>query len=203
MNPSSFFVELDKSVHDRKSFDCGEEELNRFLQQFAARNRIAGTSKTIVLPAIENKSIICAWYTLAHGSVDKHTLPRAMTKRLSNYPVPIMLIAQLAVHREMQGQGLGTRTLIDALSRAYEIDSYLPYWAVIVDALNDNAQKFYESFGFQAIGNQSHRVRLFLPMTRVKEIVAPAGIFSIDQSNLREPAATYIVNRVPSLHKAA
>ena len=66
MTPSSTFVELDKSVHDRKSFDCGTQELNIFLQQFAVRHRDAGISKTMVLTSKDGEADICAYYTLSH-----------------------------------------------------------------------------------------------------------------------------------------
>ena len=73
------FVELNKSTHDRESFDCGENELNIFIRQFAAKHMQAGISRTMVLPATmllpNNKLPICSFYTVAPSSISRETLP--------------------------------------------------------------------------------------------------------------------------------
>ena len=164
MTPGSRFLELDKSVHDRKSFDCGTKELNLFLQQYAAKHRVAGISITMMLPAKENTTDICAWYTLSHTEIKRQFLPKSVAKRLPHYPIPVILIAQLAVHRRAHGQGLGKVTLIRALQHALEINEHLPSYAVVVDALDDKVQGFYEQFGFELLVTHNHRKRLFLPI---------------------------------------
>ena len=170
MTPSFQFVELDKAVHDRKSFDCGVEELNLFLQQLAARHRAGGISMTMVLPAKENKADICAYYTLSHTEIKRQTLPKSVAKKLPHYPIPVMLIAQLAVNQEVQGQGLGKITLVRALQHAGEINEHLPSYAVVVDALDNQIQGFYERFGFAALDAHSHRKRLYMPMQTVVQL---------------------------------
>lgn len=115
MTPSSTFTELDQSIHDRTAFASGREELDVFLQQFAVRHREAGISKTMVLSAKDNEADICAYYMLSHTEIERQTLPKALVKKLPRYPIPVMLIAQLAVHQEAQGQGLGKILLIRAL----------------------------------------------------------------------------------------
>ena len=170
MTPSSQFVELDKAVHDRKSFDCGAKELNLFLQQFAARHRAAGISMTMVLPARENKADICAYYTLSHTEIKRQTLPKSVAKTLPYYPIPVMLIAQLAVNRKVQGQGLGKITLVRALQHAGEINKHLPSYAVVVDALDNQVQSFYEQFGFTSLDTHGPRKRLYLTMQTVVQL---------------------------------
>lgn len=170
MTPSSTFIELDKSIHDRKSFDCGTEELNNFLQQFAMRHRDAGISKTMVLPAKDNEADICAYYTLSHTEIQRQTLPQKLAKKLPHYPIPVMLIAQLAVHKAAQGHGLGKVSLIRALQYAYEVNLHLPSYAVVVDALDDAVQGFYEQYGFKVLDTDNHRTRLFLPMKAVAQL---------------------------------
>ena len=110
MKPGEHFEELDKSRHERKTFDCGRKALNDFIRQSAARHRDAGISKTLVLPALvdgDEKADICCLYTLSHTGIKREALPEPLAKKLPRYPIPVMLIAQLAVHNEAQSQGLG------------------------------------------------------------------------------------------------
>jgi GNAT superfamily N-acetyltransferase len=170
--PGSRFVELDKEQHNRISFDCGVEALNSFLQQSAVRHKEAGISMTMVLPAQDESSGICAYYTLCHTEIERQTLPPALAKKLPRYPVPVLLIAQLAVHEQAQGQGLGKITMIRALRHCLEINAHLPSYAVVVDALEKNVQGFYAQYGFQVLDVHKQRARLFLPMKAVERLFA-------------------------------
>lgn len=113
------FIGLDKAIHDRASFDCGEVELNEFIRTKAAKYMTAGISRTMILPASvplpDGKYPICTFYTMAPSSIRRETLPTKRMKNLPRYPVPVFLLAQLAVHSEYHGQGLGKITLIKAL----------------------------------------------------------------------------------------
>lgn len=170
MTPSSRFVELDKELHDRKSFDCDQQALNSFLQEFAARHRAAGISKTMVLPGAKNSAEICAFYTLSHTEIERQSLPKTLAKKLPHYPIPVMLIAQLAVHRAAQGQGLGKITLIRALKHCLEIHQHLPSDAVVVDVLQQEVEGFYLQYGFQQLEHDGELMRLFLPMKTVAQL---------------------------------
>lgn len=173
MKPVPFFVELDKNAHDRKSFDCGQVELNEFIADYASRHREAGISRTMVLPENvlhDEKVGICAFYTLSHTEIKRETLPDVLAKKLPRYPIPVILIAQLAVHQAAQGQGLGKFTLIHALEHCHQINVHLPSYAVVVDALNDDVRAFYEQYGFQFLYRQGERARLFLPMNTVAQL---------------------------------
>ncbi len=130
MNWSGEFVELDKTVHDRGSFDCGQPELNTFIQTQAAKHMAVGISRTLLLPAVEvlqNGMLpICSCYTIAPSSIARKTLPAALAKKLPHYPVPVFLLAQLAVDVNCISQGLGKITLIKALENLWEISSKIP-----------------------------------------------------------------------------
>lgn len=165
-------VELDKSIHDRSAFDCETHELNEFLQKRAAANRRLGISKTLVLTHKCELSKICAYLTLANTTVDHSDLPSALAKKLPRYPVPVILIAQLAVDVNFQKKGLGSASLLSAIKYAYEANHQIPAYAVVVDALNDEVLGFYEKFGFEVLANQrkNSRPRLFLSIRKVKKL---------------------------------
>lgn len=168
------FVQLDKRSHDRKSFDCEEEELNTFLQERAAKYMDLRLSATWVLPAttttIDGMYPICAFYTLAHGIIDRQTLPAELAKKLPKYPVPIQLIAQMGIHKEAKGKGLGKITLVKALHRLKDITKQLPAYAVVVDCLNDDLSQFYEKYGFEYLCRHNERKRLFLPTKKLEKL---------------------------------
>lgn len=167
MIPSTRFVELDKKIHDRKGFDCGTDELNTFLRQYAVRHREAGISMTMVLPEEEPATGICAYYTLSHTEIERRTLPPTIAKKLPRYPIPVLLLAQLAVNKAVQGQGLGKVTLIRALHHCLQINEHLPSHAVVVDVLKNELQPFYTQYGFQHLDTHQGQTRLFLPMKAV------------------------------------
>ena len=168
------FVELDKTIHERKSFDCGKQELNNFLQTRAAKHMEAGVSKTFLLPSKDNlpdgKTFICAFYTITGATIERSTLPGSLAKKLPHYPVPVLLIGQLAVHRSCAGQGLGKITLIEALKRLAQINKHMPAYAVIVDCLDEEAEGFYQKYGFVELCRNNGRARMYLPMRTVLEI---------------------------------
>ncbi len=155
MNWSKEFVELNKAIHDRDSFDCGEAELNEFIQQRATKHMAAGISTTMILPATDplpnGKYPICAFYTVTPSSIARDTLPESLKKKMSYYPIPVFLIAQLAVHNECKGKRIGEITLVKALEYLWNISKHMRAYAVIVDCLNPNVEQFYAKFGFQVL----------------------------------------------------
>lgn len=174
MSYSKIFKELDKSLHDRASFDCGEAELNDFIQTQAAKHMQAGISRTMVLPAdtplSDQKYPICSFYTIAPSSICRDTLPQAIGKKLPRYPIPVFLLAQLAVHKEFHGSGLGKASLIKALEYLWEINAHMRAYAIVVDCLTDQAESFYAKYGFEVLCEINGRVRMFIPMKTVGQL---------------------------------
>jgi len=168
------FIELDKAIHDRASFDCGEVELNEFIRTKAAKHMTAGISRTMILPAsvplTDGKYQICTYYTIAPSSTSRKTLPKKLMKKLPHYPVPVFLLAQLAVHSEYQNQGLRKITLVKALDYLWEINSHMRAYAIIVDCLNETAENFYSKYGFEVLCCHNSRVRLYMPMKIVGQL---------------------------------
>ncbi|MBW1841548.1 MAG: GNAT family N-acetyltransferase [Deltaproteobacteria bacterium] len=174
MNFGAEFVELDKAVHDRDSFNCGENELNLFLKTQAAKHMKVGISKTMLLPAVaplsNNKYPICSFYTVAPSSIKRTSLPTELAKKLPHYPVPVFLLAQLAVHKDYHGQGLGKVTLIKALEYLWKINYRMSAFAIVVDCLNKNIEQFYAKYGFEKLCCHDEKTRMFIPMKIVAEL---------------------------------
>jgi len=172
VNWADEFVELDRAIHDRASFDCGEVELNAFILTYAARHMEASVSRTMLLaastPLPNGKYPICAFYTIVPSSINRETLPEARSRKLPHYPVPVFLIAQMAVHLECQGYGLGKITLIKALEHLWKINSLVRAYAIIVDCLSKDAEQFYSKYDFQVLDYSSGRTRMFIPMETVE-----------------------------------
>ncbi|MCJ8312968.1 MAG: GNAT family N-acetyltransferase [Saccharospirillaceae bacterium] len=171
MNWQSEFEELDKTKHDRESFDCSEIELNNFIKTKASKHMQAGISRTMVLPAtlplLNNKHPICCFYTVSPTSIGRKTLPEKLSKKLPHYPIPVFLLAQLAVNKNFQKQGLGKISLINALKYLWNVNTHMPAYAVIVDCLTVDAQTFYAKYGFEVLCEYNGRIRMFLPMKTV------------------------------------
>ncbi len=174
MSWRKYFKELNKSTHDRTSFDCGEPELNTFIQTQAAKHMKAGISRTMVLPgkvALPNQKFpICSFYSVTPSSICRETLPAKLAKKLPHYPVPVFLLAQLAVHKTFHGSGLGKITLIKALEYLWEVSVHMPAYAIVVDCLTDSAQSFYAKYGFEILCKHNDRTRMFLPMKTINQL---------------------------------
>lgn len=174
MSIQNQFVELNRLLHDREHFDCGEAELNLFLQTQAAKHMSIGISRTMVLAEsstqIHEKQAICAFYTIAPATIHRQNMPPKLSKKLPHYPIPVFLIGQLAVAIRHKGQGLGKITLLHALKYLWQVTSYLPAYAVIVDCLNEQAKGFYLQYGFQELYEHAGKARLYLPMTTLEQL---------------------------------
>lgn len=174
MNWAKAFEELDKSAHDRESFDCGETELNVFIKTQAAKHMQAGISRTMVLSGTvslpNQKRPICAFYSVAPSSIDRDTLPPKLAKKLPRYPIPVFLLAQLAVHKEFHGSGLGKVSLSKALQYLWKVNAHMRAYAIVVDCLTESAQSFYAQYGFEVLCEHNGRMRMYIPMKTVGEL---------------------------------
>lgn len=140
-------IEKLQRAHAVDTFDCGTETLNRFLIRYALQNQQAEASQTYVALAHET---IVGYYTLVVGQVEYSDAPERLTKGLARHPVPIMLLARLAIATSWQGKGLGAGLLKDAMLRTLQAADIAGLRAFAVHAKDDQAKAFYEHFDFVA-----------------------------------------------------
>lgn len=131
--------------HAVDAFDCGREALNRFLIRYAFQNQRAGASQTYIALADEG---VLGYYTLVVGHVEYDSAPERLTKGLARRPVPIMLLARLAVAASWHGKGIGASLLKDAILRTLQAAEIAGIRALGVHAKDDEAKAFYEHFDF-------------------------------------------------------
>jgi GNAT superfamily N-acetyltransferase len=142
---NSFRIEKLTRSHSVEEFDCGEQPLNRYLARYAFQNQQANASQTYIGLSGE---IVIGFYTLAVGEVAYGDAPDRLKKGLARYPVPIMLLARLAVSLDWRGKGVGAGLLRDAVLRSLQAADIAGIRALTVHAKDDNARSFYERYGF-------------------------------------------------------
>ena len=165
----SFTIEALARWHDRSQFACGVEALDRYIRQQAsadARRRVA----RVFIARVGEGNEVAGFYTLSAGGIERETMPPEVAKRLPRYPVPVALIGRLAVDRRWGGQGLGSSLVADAFRRVVRASESLAVYAVVVDAKDERASRFYERLGFIRLPDSERR--LFFPTTAVERLVA-------------------------------
>lgn len=165
------FIGVDKSKQLLRNFDCGKESMNLYLSRFAEKHTKLGLSKTMVLPAMaEGKQPIAAYYTLAAATIHKTTIPQKQS--LPQYPIPVALLARLAVDRKYQGQRLGEKSLVSALAHAVQLsDNGLPMYGIVLDVLDDDAMAFYKQFDFFVLTEEQDSRRLFVSVQTIRKLL--------------------------------
>lgn len=134
-------------AHRLVDFDCGSAPLNRFLQAFALPNQSAGSAATYLAMV---GSRVVGYHSLVVGATRYDDAPARLAKGLARHPIPILVIARLAVDRAFQGRGLGAALLRDAMRRALSAAEIAGIRGVVVHAKDAQAAAFYRHFGFVA-----------------------------------------------------
>ncbi|MFI5308310.1 MAG: GNAT family N-acetyltransferase [Polyangiales bacterium] len=143
---TDFRIEKLARHHALDAFDCGQEALNRFLVRFALSNQLANASQTYVGLADET---VIGFYTLVVGEVAFEDAASRLIKGLARHPVPIMLLARMAVSAQWQGRGVGAGLLKDAMLRTLQAADIAGIRAFVVHAKDDSASAFYRHFDFE------------------------------------------------------
>ena len=155
--------------HDRKAFDCGEPSLNQYINRYASQDIRRRVNRVFVASIPDAPRQVIGYYSLSAGSLNATALPVALRRRLPGYPVPVVLLGRLAVADSHQGMGLGSILLADALRRIAHASQVMAVYAVVVDALNDQAAELYRQLGFIPLPSQP--LKLFLPMDSIATLV--------------------------------
>jgi GNAT superfamily N-acetyltransferase len=142
---ASFRIEKLHRTHVVEQFSCGQPELDRFLARHALQAQQANSSQTYV--AISDGEVI-GFYTIVAGEVRHADAPQRVVKGMPRHPIPLLVLARLAVHTKAQGRGIGAGLLLDALGRTLQVAEMIGVRALAVHAKDDRAIAFYRHFGF-------------------------------------------------------
>ncbi|PSB32708.1 GNAT family N-acetyltransferase [Chlorogloea sp. CCALA 695] len=169
LNPKSvnFCIEPLEKHHDRATFSCGNEQLDRYFHFAATQDQKRNIAIPYVIFDRERQKII-GYYTLSTTGINLEQLPQSIVKKLPKYPiVGTVFIGRLAVADDYRGFGWGKLLIMDALYRSLRVSQTTGCFAVVVDAIDDEAVRFYQRFEFQIFPDQPHK--LFRTMTNIAQ----------------------------------
>lgn len=156
-------IEKLRRDHAVEGFDCGKAALNRFLERHALQSQQAGATTTYL--ALQGDEVV-GFYSLSVGQVEYADAPERLTKGLARHPVPVMLLARMAVASGHQGRKLGAGLLKDAMLRTLQASEIAGIRAFVVHAKDDEARAFYERFDFVASPTDAYHLVLLLKDVR-------------------------------------
>jgi ribosomal protein S18 acetylase RimI-like enzyme len=160
-------IEPLNDTHHRPGFRCGVDALDTYLKRQANQDIKRRINRVFVARWPDNQRVVVGYYSLSALSVEHDQLPTSLSHKLPRYPIPCALIGRLAVDKPSQGMGIGRLMLADAIKRIQSIQHQIAIYALIVDALDDNAVQFYQRYGFRTLSKSSKR--MFLPLRSLTE----------------------------------
>ena len=159
------------AAHDRAGFHCNIEALDQYIHKQAGQDIRRRISRIFVAVLPDNPKMM-GYYSLSTLSIELSQLPGKLAGKLPKHPVPAALIGRLAVSKNARGCGIGKMLLVDAIKRTLSISDQIAIYAMVVDAINDNAKGFYEQFGFTRLSDDSPK--LFLPLKSFENNPVPS-----------------------------
>jgi GNAT superfamily N-acetyltransferase len=151
------------ATHVLDEFTCGEPSLDDWLKRRAMANQFSGASRTFVVA--DQDSRVFGYYAMAAGAVSHQAATSGVRRNMPD-PIPVMVLARLAVDHRAQGIKLGASLLQDAVGRAVTVAQNAGVRALLVHALHDRAKQFYEHYGFQE--SPIHSMTLMLRLSSVR-----------------------------------
>jgi GNAT superfamily N-acetyltransferase len=138
-------IEKLNSGYDLQPFDCGQEDLNHWFRKFALQGQATNSSQTYL--GLDGGQIV-GFYSLAAGQIEISEAPTRLLKGIARQPVPVMLLARLAVHKDWQKKGVGRALLRDAVLRTLQAAEIAGIRALVVHAKDEAAKSYYSQFNF-------------------------------------------------------
>jgi predicted GNAT family N-acyltransferase len=167
-------IELLDKKHNLKDFDCGKELLNNYLKNQAGQDVRRKLAACFVLSEKETNNV-AGYYTLSNNSIPLSNFPEHIQKKLpkSYHSIPTSLLGRLAIDKKFKGKGIGKILLIDALKRSYEISKEVGSFAVVVDPIDEEAEKFYAKFDFIKLPDSE---KMFIATRTLEELFSVQSI---------------------------
>jgi len=163
---TTLLIEPISKTHNRKLFDCGDEEVTNFLLQKALQDQNKDLSRTMVLVGEKaDPKTIVGYHTLIFAQVSQEHIPN--DKPTIKRPMPVILLGQLGIDKAFQGKGYGELLLMDAQARVDEISRKVGIRAMVLDARNETLAKWYEKYDFIRFPNE---LRMFKPISFIRKL---------------------------------
>src|SRR6476646_2870257 len=155
---------------DRSQFSCGQPSLDAYIKQRAAQDQRRNVATVFAMVDPDDDQRIAGYYTLSACAIRLNDIPDDLRIHLPRYAeIPAVLLGRLAVDRGYQGKDVGKGLIMDALERIHRERQHVAIWAVIVDAIDEDARAFYERFDFERFPDNPHR--LFLRTSTIDTMV--------------------------------
>ena len=150
-------------THWLEGFDCGKPTLDDWLLRHARQAQGSGSAKTFVVCEDDR---VAGYFSLTVGQVDSLDAPERFRKGMGQYPIPVVILARLAVERRYQGRGIGIGSLKDAIRRTLLIAEQAGIRALLTHPLDEAAARFYRRFGFESSPLREQQLLLLLKDAR-------------------------------------
>ena len=151
--------------HRVDEFDCGKQVLTDWLLRHARQAQGSGSARTFVSCDGDR---VAGYYSLTVGQIDTMEAPERVRKGMGQYPIPLVILARLAVDLDYQGQSLGCSLLQDAIHRAVAVAEHAGIRAMLTHPLDAEAAAFYRRFGFESVPqNDRHLILLLKDASRL------------------------------------
>lgn len=149
--------------HLLDNFDCGNPSLNEWLMRHARQAQTSGSAKTFV---IADGDTVAAYFSLTVGQIDTVDAPERIRKGMGSYPIPVVILARLAVSLQNQGKSIGVGLLQDAIRRTLVISEQAGIRAMLTHPIDRRADGFYRRFGFESSPLREDQLLLLLKDAR-------------------------------------
>ncbi len=160
-----------EAQHPLDGFDCGNPALNEWLIRYARQAHASGSARTYV---VVNDQRIAGYFSLAVGQIDSLDAPERVRKGMGNYPIPVVILARLAVAKVEQGRGLGVGLLQDAIRRTLVVAEQAGVRALLTHPINEAAARFYLRFGFEL--SPARDQQLILLLKDARRLLVPTSV---------------------------